>query len=122
MKRLALVVCGIVFFIIIVGPVFLKFHETFTNISPQSAYEEEINDLQKQVRSQLNETKKLSLSNEEIEQVVSNASLASLRLSEARNWVENQNLVDAQRYLNSAKNYLNENRAILRKGDGYEKR
>lgn len=123
MKKLAFVVIAFIVFIIIMTPISLKFFNTFNeNISPQSMYELEIDDLQKQVQIQLDAAKNPNLSNEKIEQIISNASLASIRLSEARFYIENENLVDGHNRLISAKNYLNENKKILGKGDEYEKR
>lgn len=110
-----LVIGGLVAFVVVMTPIFLKFHETFTNISPQSMYESEINELQKQVQIQLNSAKNPNLSNEKIEILIHNASLASIQLSEARFYIENENLVDGHNRLMSAKNRLNENKKILKR-------
>ena len=113
--RPVLIIGGVVAFIIILGLISLKFFGIFNdNLSPQSGYEAEIDKLQKQAQAQLGATMTVGeLSNEEVKEVIFNASLASLRLSDARYWVENENLVDAQRYLASAKEYLAENQKII---------
>ncbi len=82
----------------------------------EELYMSEIDLLQKQIQGQLDYAKKSNLSNEEVETIVLNASLASIRLSEARQWAKNGAFVDAQNRLNSAKNWLNENKKILQKG------
>ncbi|MEK7115131.1 MAG: hypothetical protein AAB847_02120, partial [Patescibacteria group bacterium] len=93
MKKLAFGVVAFIVFVIIMTPISLKFFNTFNdNISPQSIYKNEIEILQKEVQAQLDAVKKLNLSNEEVELAVFNASLASIRLSEARSYIENYNL------------------------------
>ncbi len=117
MKKIAFSIVAFIVFVIIMTLISLKFFNNFNdNISPQSIYKNEIEILQKEVQTQLDAVKKLNLSNEKVELVIFNAFLASIRLSEARSYIENYNLVDGHYRLMSARNYLNENKTILRSG------
>ncbi len=114
MKKIAFGLLAVLLASIIIGPIILKFSDVMNGyVSPQSAYESEIENLQKKIQSQLDSAK--SLHGQEAEIIIFNASLASIRLMEARQWTENGDFVDAQIRLNSAKNWLNENKKILRK-------
>jgi|SRR3989344_3455021 len=117
-KKILFGLAAIVLSIIVIGPVIMKFsYDLNMSSSPQLFYEMGIENLQQQIQNQLDVTKTSNLANNDIELIILNASLASIRLSQAREYLKNENTMDTQRYLNSAKNWIKENKKIIRKGN-----